>query len=56
MRSYIHVHLSLSLMASQLVFVVGIDKTSNTVSGMAIWTVVLFYMCDGENFIVISYG
>ena len=31
MRNYVHIHLSLSLMAAQLVFVAGVDKTSNTV-------------------------
>ena len=38
MRSYIHVHLCLSLMAAQLVFVVGVDKTSNQV-GVRIVTI-----------------
>ena len=38
MRSYIHVHLCLSLMAAQLVFVVGVDKTSNQV-GVLIVTI-----------------
>ena len=31
MRNYIHINLCLSLMASHLVFVVGVDKTSNEV-------------------------
>ena len=38
MRSYVHVHLCLSLMAAQLVFVVGVDKTSNQV-GVLIVTI-----------------
>ena len=45
MRSYIHVHLCLTLMAAQLVFVAGVDKTSNQVGVLIVTSPAIAIVC-----------